>query len=417
MRIDDKLSPPANTALTSPRGGSDALAAGSVPALSTGAFGEALAQVRQAPGSRVVARGDTLIGVVREQAAQRGQVISPAQAFRQAQQLARDSGIANPNRIFPGQQLALTGLHAQLDTGLGAGPASATSSAMAVPAANVLRTAFTGKPAAPLSSGAPAGRSPGASAGTSAGSSSGAASNLAGKSAPVDVAAAASDAADAAAVAAGGHPVLERTLDRAVAKGFIPAIERGDVRDKILKLASTHRFKPDDFARMTLMESDGMNPRATNQRCHGIIQFCDGNDRGAASVGFAANPRVILGLSVYQQLHLVDKYFSEVGVKAQTNGQAPASLDDLYLSVLMPAARGNSQPNAPLNIPGGQANYLHVGRDRSAPITRQSILDGLQQNANERLAPFPSPRGRLQALRGAGYEEILPNQPPLPRLR
>ncbi len=397
MRIDDKLSPPAGAALTSPRDGRDASAAGSVPALPAGAFGEALAQVRQGPASRVVARGDTLISVVREQAAQRGQVISPAQAFRQAQQLARDSGIANPNRIFPGQQLALTGLHAQLDAGLGASAVSAASSAMAVPAANVLRTAFTGKPAAPPSSGA--------------------SSNLAAKAAPADVAAAGGDVADAAAAAAGGHPVLERTLDRAVAKGFIPAIERGDVRDKILKLASTHRFKPDDFARMTLMESDGMNPRATNQRCHGIIQFCDGNDRGAASVGFAANPRVILGLSVYQQLHLVDKYFSEVGVKAQTNGQAPASLDDLYLSVLMPAARGNSQPNAPLNIPGGQANYLHVGRDRSAPITRQSILDGLQQNANERLAPYPSPRGRLQALRGAGYEEILPNQPPLPRMR
>ena len=41
------------------------------------------------------------------------------------------------------------------------------------------------------------------------------------------------------------------------------------------------------FARLSLMESDGLNPKATNERCHGIIQFCDGPARGAATVGFA----------------------------------------------------------------------------------------------------------------------------------
>ena len=60
--------------------------------------------------------------------------------------------------------------------------------------------------------------------------------------------------------------------------------------NKIIQLSQEHRFAPDDFARLTLMESDGMNPKASNNRCHGIIQFCDGPDRGAASAGFGANP-------------------------------------------------------------------------------------------------------------------------------
>jgi hypothetical protein len=129
------------------------------------------------------------------------------------------------------------------------------------------------------------------------------------------------------------------------------------------------------------MESDGMNPKATNNRCHGIIQFCDGADRGAASVGFASNPKAILGHSVLQQLDMVDKYFDETGLK----NFGPAGLDDLYLTVLTPAARSETRPNAALNIPGQQAAYLHVNRDTSAPITRNSILAGLHFNANERL--------------------------------
>ena len=210
------------------------------------------------------------------------------------------------------------------------------------------------------------------------------------------------------------HDVLDKTLNRAVAKGFIPANEKNDVRDKILELANTHRFNPDDFARMTLMESDGMNPRASNQRCHGIIQFCDGSDRGAASAGYAANPKAILGLSVYQQLHLVDKYFGDVGLK----NKGSSGLDDLYLSVLMPSARSEMRTDAPLSIGTNQAKALYEGRDTSAPMTRQSILQGLLKNAADRLGQGMPASGRLQAIRTAAYEENTPDiQPISTRLR
>jgi hypothetical protein len=175
--------------------------------------------------------------------------------------------------------------------------------------------------------------------------------------------------------------VLSQTLDRAVSRGFIPKVEKQDVYNKVLQVANKHNFSPDDFARLTLMESDGMNPQATNTRCHGIIQFCDGPARGAAEVGFGQSPKSILGLSVYQQLHLVDTYFDKVGLKKE--GAVP--LDELYLAVLQPAARGEKRPEEPLGIPGKQAKYLYEGRDPQAPMTRSSITQGLMQNAADRL--------------------------------
>ncbi|MGA1229106.1 MAG: hypothetical protein ACO3UZ_07225, partial [Burkholderiaceae bacterium] len=72
------------------------------------------------------------------------------------------------------------------------------------------------------------------------------------------------------------YRVLERTLDRAVAKGYIPSGEVAEVKRRILDMSREHRFNPDDFARVALMESDGLNPRASNGNCHGVIQFCDG---------------------------------------------------------------------------------------------------------------------------------------------
>ena len=87
------------------------------------------------------------------------------------------------------------------------------------------------------------------------------------------------------------HRVLERTLERAVAKGYLPQADLPEARRRILDMAKEHRFMPDDFARVALIESDGFNPKATNGSCHGVIQFCDGPDRGAASVGFGAEPK------------------------------------------------------------------------------------------------------------------------------
>jgi hypothetical protein len=179
-------------------------------------------------------------------------------------------------------------------------------------------------------------------------------------------------------------PVLDKTLARAVTKGYMQAEDQRAVRDKILQLATTHGFAPDDFARTTLMESDGMNPRASNGSCHGIIQFCSGGNRGAASAGYADNPKEILSLSVMDQLDLVDKYFTDTKLK----DFGPASLDNLYLTVLTPNARHEPRANVPLNIVGRQAAALYEGRDQSGVITRNSLIAGLKQNARERLGEF-----------------------------
>jgi hypothetical protein len=155
------------------------------------------------------------------------------------------------------------------------------------------------------------------------------------------------------------------------------------------------------------MESDGMNPQATNQRCHGIIQFCDGPARGAAGVGFGEKPKAILNLSVYQQLHLVDAYFENVGLPK--SGAVP--LDELYLAVLQPAARNETRSEAPLGIPGKQALKLYEGNDAQAPITRNSIIQGLMQNAVDRLnTNNNSPRNRIQSQKTAEYEANDPSR-------
>lgn len=304
------------------------------------------------PSPKIVTieNGDTLIGVVRDQAEARGLKLTGSQEMRLARQVAEANRISNPDRIFIGQKIDLSALERDL-------------------------------------SGAPEGLTPTMGAALRA---SPALQTLAAKPLPPSVVRISS-----------AHPVLEKTLDRAVAKGFIPPAEKTAVFDKIVQMGSNHKFSPDDFARMTLMESDGMNPRASNQRCHGIIQFCDGPSRGAASAGYGANPKAILDLSVHKQLSLVDKYFDDVGLK----NQGPAGLEDLYLSVLNPASRQERVADTPLNIGGSQARALHVGSDTSAPITRQSIRQGLLQNAAQRLGQMLPVSMRVQAQKAQQYAE------------
>jgi hypothetical protein len=214
--------------------------------------------------------------------------------------------------------------------------------------------------------------------------------------------------------ATGPHPVLDKTLDRAVAKGFVPAAQATAVKGKILALADRYNFQPDDFARLSLMESGGMNPRASNGNCHGIIQFCDGPNRGAASVGLKDNPRAILGMGLLQQLDVVERYFSQAGLRVKG---PPIGLDDLYLTVLTPAARQETRPDAPLPIAGPQARYLHVGQDTRGPITRNSILAGLHTLTNAMLpqAQRPGALPMAEATGKAGmtrlYEEVASTLP------
>jgi hypothetical protein len=342
-------------------------------------FAKALAQAQQPDGAqvRVIQSGDTLTGIVREQAQIQGIKLTPSEEFRWTQALATDSGIKNPNAIFPGQKIHLQNMLSQWQTGQmqPAQVAQASGPTSAKPIETVVVTAARPVPTTS--------KQPYINAVT--------------------------------------HPVLSQTLDRAVDRGFIPKVEKQDVYNKILQVAQKHNFAPDDFARLTLMESDGMNPQATNTRCHGIIQFCDGPDRGAAEVGFGKSPKTILGLSVYQQLHLVDTYFEKVGLKKE--GKVP--LDELYLAVLQPAARGEKRPDEPLGIPGKQAKYLYEGKDPQAPMTRVSIAQGLMQNAADRLGlkqPKSNPQGlnsgvsdtpslhaariKLQVQKAADYDAI-----------
>ena len=310
------------------------------------------------PNTYAIASGETLTSIVRQQAANQGISLSPEQSHRLALDLANRNGISDPNRIQVGQNLQLQDLQAELKT---LAPVRAEKLPPSVVVVDSTRAWMNQRQAG---------------AATDANALSTRPNAL--QNRPTSVA----NANSGHNVQATAHPVLKQTLDRAVAKGFIPGHEKKAVHDKILQLSAKHKFDPDDFARLSLMESDGLNPKATNERCHGIIQFCDGPARGAATVGFADKPKAILGLSVFQQLNLVDTYFQEAGVNKQTHN----SLDNLYLAVLQPPARQEKRADAPLNILGPQAKVLHEGNDNTQAITRQSIFEGLVKNARQKLS-------------------------------
>jgi hypothetical protein len=330
------------------------------------------AQQPATPGVRSIKPGDTLTGIVREQAQINGVKLTPSEEFRWTQALANDNGIQNANAIFPGQKIQLQNMLSQWQAG------QTQPQGLAQNASNASNTTA-------------------------------AKTNEAIPTIVVTAARPSNSLHKPNYINAVAHPVLSKTLDRAVARGFIPKVEQQDVYNKVLQVANKHKFSPDDFARLTLMESDGMNPQATNTRCHGIIQFCDGPARGAAEVGFGNSPKSILGLSVYQQLHLVDTYFDRVGLKKE--GSVP--LDELYLAVLQPAARSEKRPEEPLGIPGKQAKYLYEGRDPQAPMTRVSITQGLLQNAADRLglkSLKPQPIG-LQSSAATGLSGTVASDP------
>ena len=330
------LSPPATS-------GSGALLPASGRA---GSFGQVLAEMAPRASLVQAQEGDTLIGLVKAHYRQNHQPITEQQAMRLAHQVAARNDIANPDLILTGQKINFLSLQmpalarGEPSGPLDLSPSSARSLARLAGPATLTANALASRPVGWTSN-------PGA---------------------------------------AGQHPVLDKTLERAVAKGFVPAAEATAVKDKILALADRYNFQPDDFARLSLMESGGMNPQASNGNCHGIIQFCDGPNRGAASVGLKDNPRAILGMGLLQQLDLVDRYFSQAGLRVKG---PPVGLDDLYLTVLTPAARQETRPDAPLPIAGPQARYLHVGQDTRGPITRNSILAGLHNLTNALLPQAP----------------------------
>lgn len=335
MGLPDKSLMPATTAMTSPSG----LAAPVRMPSTSARFAQIWAEVNPQVKSRnvTVQSGDTLTGLVKAHYRQQGLLVSENQAYRQALQVANANRIDNPNLIHPGQTVDFSPLNMP---GLARGSHALDVPPPARQALQAWRTPEQGA------------TQPLASAASSAG-------------------------------------VLDRVLQRAVDKGFVDAQSVGRVRSKIESLAQRYNFDPDDFARMTLMESGGMNPRASNGHCHGIIQFCDGPNRGAATVGFKDNPRSILGMSLLQQLDLVDRFFAKAGLSAQG---PKLGLDDLYLTVLTPAARSESRRDVPLNIAGTQASWLYVDRDTRKGITRNSLVAGLHAMSEVLLSPLGNRR-------------------------
>lgn len=311
------------------------------------AFAEAMGEARLGAGVQV-RQGDNLTHMVKAEARAAGLQLDESTAYRLALQVARSNGIANPDQIAPGQRvnLGLVQQHVALQTG----------DALKAPSPpRDTRSWLRFKTAEPSATAAP---------------------NLNG--------------------AVGSGEILQRTLQRAVDKGFIPAQEQAAVRQRIESLAGKFGFSPDDFALLSLMESDGLNPQASNGSCHGVIQFCEGGNRGAASVGMARQPKAILGMGVLQQLDLVDRYLADAGVRPG------AGLDDLYLAVLTPAARAEGRLHAPLPIAGRQASALYVNGDARGTITRHSLQQGLLAHAAARLGLGV---GQLQAMRAAEATE------------
>ena len=297
-----------------------------------------------------VSSGDTLLQLTRQAMREQGMASAPRMPFSELMNrmttVAQTNAIKNPDLIFPGQVIDFTPI---LGRPLAGNDPLKESSA---------------SPSAPTAS-----------------------ADLLGYRADLAKVSAVSGPLSAPS----NYRVLERTLDRAVSKGYLPQGDVAEVRRRILDMARQHRFVPDDFARVALIESDGLNPRASNGNCHGIIQFCDGPDRGAASVGYGRDPKAILGKSVLEQLDLVDRYFQDTGLKQYK----PASLEALYLTVLYPAARDERQMHKPLPIPGRQASVLHVGGHQANPITLASLRKGLIENAQLRLNQFALDQSKL----------------------
>jgi hypothetical protein len=312
----------------------------------------------------LVRRGDSLSLIARDALARHGLSVSPARALQAALQLARDNGLDNPDLIHPGQRINTASLLAWRHAAPSTVPAPVSTQAANTRAPDVSRPSVVAAPSNTLARETE--------------------KRLQTSSQP----ASAARPEPAPAVPPSRRSpwqVLDKTLERAVRLGYVDPGERSAVHAKVIDLARRYQFNPDHLAMVTLMESDGMNPRATNGHCHGLIQFCDGPNRGAAAVGHGADAQGITRLSALKQLDLVGRYFDELRQPANGRGK-PFTLDELYLSFLYPAARTQSGPDTPLGIPGRQALRLYSEGDPNAGITRRSLVNGLQQLARDKLA-------------------------------
>ncbi len=314
----------------------------------TAGFGPALraatdaSQTRSASEFYQIQPGDTLSAIAQRRLQELGLPSGGRQINQAVDQLAAANSLPDPNRIYAGDRLDLRVLE----------PRPLAAAAVPRIAVSDSRPAAAVRPLTP-----------------------------------------ASPEPAAVALRQSSFPQLQKTLDRAVERGFVEPGDRKAVEDRIVALGRKFQFSPDDLATVALMESDGFNPRASSGRCHGILQFCEGPNSGAASVGMQGRASEIRDKPVLAQLDLVERYFED----NRLGEKGPVSLVDLYLTVLTPAARSEQRPHAALDIAGRQAKALHVSGDRSQPITRQSILSGLLSHAQQRLDALIHPKRVVDA--------------------
>ncbi|MFY8080022.1 MAG: LysM peptidoglycan-binding domain-containing protein, partial [Limnohabitans sp.] len=175
----------------------------STVALSRPGFSKALEQAQQpaTSGVRSIKPGDTLTSIVREQAQINGVKLTPSEEFRWTQALAADSGIQNANAIFPGQKIQMQNMLNQWQAGKNQPQGFAQNPSIAKNTSAVKTN----------------------------------------ESIPTIVVTAARPTTSLQKpnyINAVAHPVLSKTLDRAVARGFIPKVEQQDVYNKVLQVAN-----------------------------------------------------------------------------------------------------------------------------------------------------------------------------------
>jgi hypothetical protein len=192
---------------------------------------------------------------------------------------------------------------------------------------------------------------------------------------------------------------LTATVERAVRNGWIPSGESSLVIGKIESMAQKHGFNPDDFATLTHIESYGMNPRAINGSCVGIIQFCPDNQGGSHKTisGKSYNLASVREMSILQQLDLVDKYFSGVIPR----GAVITSLDHFYFFVLYPGIATEysnySDTDDLSGKVGDQAAYLYVNEVKPGVINKLSVRKGLLKAASNSLGTTIADTGSISA--------------------
>jgi len=287
-------------------------------------FGREFDRAFRAEQSKVVTvvEGDTLNSIAKRIREGRGLVEDPAATHRLALKIAENNRISDPDKILVGQRLRLEFSEPSVGGGGDVGVSSPTHSAVEV----LSQRAVT----------------------------------------------------QSKHVRGPNGQLLDQVINRAVRKGYIAQAEKGLVRQRIEQLSKKYGFKEDDFAKVALIESDGLNPAASNGSCHGIIQFCEGIANGAESAGMLGRAKDIKKMSVTAQLNLVDKYLKDVGLDANPGRKG---LDDLYLSVLSPASRAETSTNRPLPVPGNQASILYTKVKGVPVITRRSLVYGVNLHA------------------------------------